>query len=43
MVHGIERFTATMQGDNRPAHALMAKLRARLASQRAAVAPAAAA
>ena len=43
MVHGIERFTATMQGDNRPAHALMVKLRARLASQRAAVAPAAAA
>ena len=33
--HGIERFTATMQGDNRPAHRLMAKLTARLAQRRA--------
>jgi len=32
--HGIERFTAAMHGDNRPAHALMAKLSARLASRR---------
>ena len=43
VAHGIERFTATMQGDNRPAHALMAKLRARLESRRTAAAPAAAA
>jgi RimJ/RimL family protein N-acetyltransferase len=35
--HGVERFTATMQGDNRPAHRLMAKLTARLADRRAAV------
>jgi RimJ/RimL family protein N-acetyltransferase len=35
--HGVERFTATMQGDNRPAHRLMAKLTARLAERRAAV------
>jgi acetyltransferase len=33
--HGVERFTATMQGDNRPAHRLMAKLTARLADRRA--------
>jgi RimJ/RimL family protein N-acetyltransferase len=32
--HGVERFTATMQGDNRPAHHLMAKLTARLAERR---------
>ena len=32
--HGVERFTATMQGDNRPAHRLMAKLTARLAERR---------
>lgn len=43
VVHGIERFTATMQGDNRPAHTLMAKLRARLTSRRTATALAAAA
>ena len=33
--HGIERFTATMQGDNRPAHRLMAKLTSRLDERRA--------
>ena len=32
--HGVDRFTATMQGDNRPAHRLMAKLTARLAERR---------
>ncbi len=32
--HGVERFTATMQGDNRPAHRLMAKLTSRLAERR---------
>jgi RimJ/RimL family protein N-acetyltransferase len=31
--HGIERFTATMQADNRPAHRLHAKLSARLESR----------
>jgi acetyltransferase len=39
--HGVERFTATMQGDNRPAHRLMAKLTARLEERRAVVATAA--
>jgi RimJ/RimL family protein N-acetyltransferase len=34
--HGIARFTATIQGDNRPAHRLLAKLTARLEERRAA-------
>jgi RimJ/RimL family protein N-acetyltransferase len=38
--HGVERFTATMAGDNRPAHRLMAKLTTRLDERRAAVAAA---
>ena len=37
--HGLERFTATIAGENRPAHRLLAKLSARLESRHVDLAP----